>query len=391
MTFSHEHARWCGGLYVHVPFCERKCAYCDFYSVEDHSGVEDVLSAMEVEIRLAAEEGRGMKAGTVYLGGGTPSILTVKQLSRIMESLHRSFSIDPHAEFTIEVNPGTVTPQSLADYRALGCNRLSIGVQSFDDAELGWLGRIHSAEQARRCFAEARAAGFDNISIDLISSLPGQTEEQCVRSLEEAVRMQPEHISAYTLIVEDNTPLSAWVKEGRVTPNAEVHESQLFVATMALLAKAGFEHYEVSNYAQPGRRSRHNSAYWNHTSYLGFGPSAHSFLWKRPGSEARRWANVRSIRAYVDRLRAGTSPLDHNESLNDQQLLDEAIFLGLRSDGLDFSRIERMKGSGLTDRQRDTLRNICDAGLATCDGQRVRLTPKGFLLCDEICARVLIP
>ena len=376
---------------MHVPFCERKCAYCDFYSVEDHSALEDVLSAMEVEIRLAGEEGRGMTAETLYLGGGTPSILTVKQLSRIMESLHRSFSIDPHAECTIEVNPGTVTLQSLSDFRALGCNRLSIGVQSFDDAELGWLGRIHTAEQARRCFADARAAGFDNISIDLISSLPGQTEEQCVRSLDEAVRMQPEHISAYTLIVEDHTPLSAWVEEGRVTPNAEAHESQLYEATMALLAKAGFEHYEVSNYARPGRRSRHNSAYWNHTSYFGFGPSAHSFLWKHPGSEARRWANVRSIGAYVDRLRAGTSPQDLTESLSDQQLLDEAIFLGLRSDGLDFAAIERMKGRGLTGRQRETLRDVCDAGLATSDGQHVRLTSQGYLLCDEICARVLIP
>jgi oxygen-independent coproporphyrinogen-3 oxidase len=204
---GNDRALWRGGLYVHVPFCERKCVYCDFYSVEDHSHVEEVLAAMEEEILLAAETGRGMHVDTVYFGGGTPSVLTLPQMTRIVDALHRSFSIPPQAEFTIEVNPGTVTAQSLKAFRGLGCNRLSIGIQSFTDAELKFLGRIHTAEQGLRCFADARSAGFDNISIDLISSLPGQTVERCLWSLEEAVHLQPEHVSAYTLIIEEHTPL----------------------------------------------------------------------------------------------------------------------------------------------------------------------------------------
>ena len=381
---------WHGGLYVHVPFCERKCSYCDFYSVENRSLVEDFLSAIEEEIRTSAERGRGMHVDTVYIGGGTPSVLTLPQMRRIVDALRCWYTIDPHAEFTIEVNPGTVTRETLSGFRLLGCNRLSIGIQSFDDAELAFLERIHTADEARRCVADARAAGFENLSLDLITALPGQTVEGCVRSLEEAVALQPEHISAYTLIIEEHTPLFDRVKEGRVVPLDDARETQCYETTMAVLERAGFEHYEVSSFARPGRRSRHNSAYWNHTSYFGFGPSAHSFLWKGGDAQARRWANVRSIGAYCERLRVGQSPADQEETLTPDQLFDEAVFLGLRSDGLDMGVLEGLRAEGLTRRQRETLREICEAGLAFRDGERVRLTPKGYVLCDEICARLLV-
>jgi oxygen-independent coproporphyrinogen-3 oxidase len=381
---------WHGGLYVHVPFCERKCSYCDFYSVENRSDVEEFLSAIGEEIRTSTERGRGMHVDTVYVGGGTPSVLTFPQMQRIADALERWYTIDPHAEFTIEVNPGTVTREYLSGLRLLGCNRLSIGIQSFDDGELAFLGRIHTADEARRCVADARAAGFENLSLDLITALPGQTVESCVRSLEEAVALQPEHISAYTLIIEEHTPLFDRVKEGRVIPQDDARETEFYETTMTVLERAGFEHYEVSNFARPGRRSRHNSAYWNHTSYFGFGPSAHSFLWKGGNAEARRWGNVRSIGTYCERLHGGRSPADQEETLTPGQLFDEAVFLGLRSDGVDIGILEGLRVGGLTHGQHETLREVCEAGLAFRDGARVRLTPKGFVLCDEICARLLV-
>jgi len=387
---ARSHA-WHGGLYLHVPFCERKCSYCDFYSVENSSLVEEYLSALEEEVRRSVEWGRGLHVDTVYLGGGTPSILTLPQMQRILDALHRWYGIDPDAECTIEVNPGTVTRETLAGFRSLGCNRLSIGVQSFDDAELAFLGRIHSADDARRCVADARTAGFDNISLDLITALPGQTVEQSVRSLKEAVQLQPEHLSAYTLIVEDHTPLFERVRRGEVIPQSDGDEARFYESTIKVLEGAGFEHYEVSNFARPGFRSRHNSAYWDHTSYLGFGPSAHSFVWKGREGEARRRANVRSVGAYCERLSRGESPADQEEVLSVAQLFDEALFLGLRSTGLETGVLEGLREGGLTQRQHQTLREICDAGLARRESGRVRLTAKGYVLCDEICARLLVP
>ena len=388
---TNNNARWSGGLYVHVPFCERKCVYCDFFSVESLEPVEEYLSALEEEIRMSADAVRGMHAATVYLGGGTPSLLSPAQLDRVLSGLREQVPFEPGAEITLEVNPGTVTLQSLRDMRRLGFNRLSIGIQSFDDAELKFLGRIHTADDARRCISDARAAGFDNISIDLIVSLPGQDEERCEASLREAVSLEPQHISAYTLIVEDHTPLSQWVKTGQVKPNDEHREAALYEKTMAILNLAGYEHYEVSNYARPGFRSKHNSSYWTHTTYLGFGPSAHSFLWKEGETKARRWSNVRSIGRYCDQLRQREHPLEREETLDAGQLFDEAVFLGLRSDGLDPMLLARRWGKGLTERQHAVVRDICSEGWAVVEDGRIRLTARGFLLCDEICARLMVP
>lgn len=379
------------GLYVHVPFCERKCAYCDFYSLENRDGMAEYLAAIETEIALYADATPRLRARTLYYGGGTPSILTIGQLERMQGVFSGSFSLEADAEITIEVNPGTVTKQSLAAYRSLGFNRLSIGVQSFDPVALEFLGRIHSADDARRCIGDARDAGFDNLSIDLIYSVPGQSDERWYATLDEAVALAPEHISAYSLIVEEQTPLYVQVSEGRVTPNAEAQEASLYEGTMARLERAGFEHYEVSNYARPGYRSRHNGSYWNHTSYLGFGPSAHSFFAGVRGGEARRWSNIRSVGGWSAMLRNGERPLEREEVLTNQELFEEGIFLGLRSDGLDPAIVEARSGIGLTERQRSTLQGLLENGLATLDGGRTRLTPAGYVLCDEICARMLVP
>ena len=379
------------GLYVHVPFCERKCAYCDFYSLENRDDVAEYLDAVETEIRLYAEPEQPVRARTLYYGGGTPSILTIEQLRRMQSAFARSFTLDDDAEITIEVNPGTVSRDSLAAYRSLGFNRLSIGVQSFDPVALAFLGRIHSADDARRCIRDAREAGFNDLSIDLIYSVPGQSDERWYATLDEAVALAPAHISAYSLIVEEQTPLFVQVSEGRVTPNADAHEALLYEGTMARLERAGYEHYEVSNYARPGCRSRHNGSYWDHTSYLGFGPSAHSFMGGVQGEQPRRWSNVRSVGGWSAMLRMGKRPLEREEFLTDQGLFEEGIFLGLRSDGLDPGLVAARTGITLTGRQQATLEGLLEGGLARRENGLVRLTAAGYVLCDEICARMLVP
>ncbi|CAG0990123.1 partial Heme chaperone HemW, partial [Anaerolineae bacterium] len=302
-----------------------------------------------------------------------------------------SFRIEPDAEITIEVNPGTVDPASLAAYRSLGFNRLSIGVQSFDPGALAFLGRIHSADDARRCIRDARDAGFANLSIDLIYAVPGQTDASWYATLDEAIALRPEHISAYSLIVEEDTPLYVQVREGNVTPHTDPREAALYEGTMARLSAAGYDHYEVSNYARPGCRSRHNSSYWDHAPYLGFGPSAHSFVASSAEGPALRWSNVRSLQGWSGMIEKGERPVSQEEVLSGQEVFDEGIFLGLRANGLDRARVERLSGIRFTGRQHQTLADLVGAGLAVEEEGRFRLTPAGFVICDEICARLLVP
>ena len=379
------------GLYCHVPFCERKCAYCDFYSLENHGGIDAFAGLIAREIALYADERDPARVRTLYFGGGTPSVLAIDQLQVLQDAFRHAFRFEPDAEITIEVNPGTVDRASLAAYRRTGFNRLSIGVQSFDPGALAFLGRIHSADDARRCIRDARVAGFTNVSIDLIYAVPGQTDESWYATLDEAIALGPEHISAYSLIVEEDTPLFVQVREGKVTPHTDPREAALYEGTMARLSAGGYEHYEVSNYARPGCRSRHNSSYWEHATYLGFGPSAHSFFASSLPGPAMRWSNVRSLQGWTAMLEKQERPIAQEEALSAQQLFDEGIFLGLRANGLDPAGVERLSGVQFSSRQRQTLKDLQDGGLAVEDGGRVRLTPAGFLICDEICARMLVP
>ncbi len=378
------------GIYIHVPFCERKCLYCDFYSVEGAGHIDRYLAALTEEMRLRAPSAGKTGITSVYFGGGTPSLLTAQQLEEVLGVLRGAYRVTADAEVTIEVNPGTVTSASLQDLRGLGINRLSVGVQSFADTELGFLGRIHTAADARRCLADARSAGFHNISLDLIYSIPGQTEEAWERTLREALLYRPEHISAYSLIVEEHTPLHRLVGEGVVVPNDDAREALLYEQGMMLLAAAGYEQYEVSSYALPDRQSRHNASYWRHANYLGFGPSAHSFWWRGPDARARRWSNFRQLGAYCDALLIGAEPVEQEELLGARELIDERIFLSLRSDGLDLGSLRADFAYEPTSRQMQTLRDACAGGLAEQAGDRFRLTRQGYLLCDELCARMLV-
>ena len=376
-------------LYVHIPFCEKKCLYCDFYSIENLSSVDQFLSSLHCEIDLHAPYGDGVAFETVFFGGGTPSLLRPDQLEGILSHLRAVYDVRPDAEITVETNPGTVTPDKLRAFKSLGITRLSIGIQSFHDDELKFLSRIHDREEALRCVGFARDAGFDNLNIDLMYSLPGQSPDRWKSNLVQAVALGTEHISAYSLIVEDNTPLARMVAAKQVSPNPVETEAAMYELTMEFLCGQGFEHYEVSNYARSGFRSRHNYNYWNHENYLSFGPSAHSF-WRQAGSGfGVRWWNIANISHYCDRLQDGNPPLVTREFVRTRELMNERVFLGLRSDGLNMKRFEEEFGVTLTSSHGATIRQLVDEQYAEMNDDHLRLTSKGFLLCDEISARLL--
>jgi oxygen-independent coproporphyrinogen-3 oxidase len=377
-------------LYVHIPFCERKCVYCDFYSVESSDSLGRFLDALRVEAELYREMAEGSRFETLFLGGGTPSLLSPLQMEGLLGMLRSAFWLAAEPEITVETNPGTVDREKLAAYRSLGVNRLSIGIQSFHDEELQFLGRIHDPGQAARCVEMARETGFGNVSVDLIYSLPGQSAARWESTLRRAVGLGPDHISAYSLIVEEHTPLARSVAAGRVVPNSAEAEAGLYEQAMRLLAAEGFEHYEVSNYARPGFRCAHNLAYWTHVNYLGLGPSAHSFWRAAPGTPARRWWNVANVTAYCERLESSGVPVASEEQLDRPTLLNEAILLGLRAGGIDQGRLRRDLGFELSEGQRRLIASLEEEGLATSTGEVLALTDRGYLLCDEIVRRLFV-
>lgn len=373
------------GLYIHIPFCEHKCIYCDFYSIAPNGGrtkfdglVEQFLTALRTEITLRSQAGEyAAEFSSIFVGGGTPSLLPPSGIADILEALHSHFRVAPGAEITLETNPGTVDAEKLRSFRHAGVNRLSIGIQSFHDDELAFLSRIHSSEQARRCVGDAYRAGFDNVSMDLIFSLPSHTLERWESNLRQAVALHPTHLSCYSLIVEPNTPLATMVAAKQISPLPESVDAALYELTIQFLESEGFEQYEVSNFARPGYKSRHNLTYWNHDEYLGFGPSAHSF-WN-----GRRFWNVANIVRYTECLRQRQVPEAGSEQLTAEELMEEEIFLGLRSEGIDLQGFRHRYGKDLVVENERTNRFI-QQNLMRIDRDRLRLTAKGFLLCDEI-------
>lgn len=333
-----------GGIYVHVPFCVRKCVYCDFFSITDLNLKPLFLEALSADI-AAAEPGR-LEFDTLYFGGGTPSILDPAEVGRIIDAIASRLRLAGSAEVTLEANPGTVDSQKLSGFRSAGVTRLNLGVQSFQEKNLRMLGRIHSAGQAHAALADARRAGFEDVGVDLIYGLPGQTRESWMADLESALAHEPAHLACYMLSVEPGTPLAEDQRLGRFRPAPEEDAADLFMATSELLAGRGFRHYEISNFARrageggrQARTSRHNSKYWSYAPYLGFGPAAHSFLPPR-----RSW-NHRDLRRYIEDLKAGRRPLDGEETLSLGQQMLEVVMLGLRtSAGIDLEVFRRRFG-----------------------------------------------
>ncbi len=317
-------------LYVHVPFCARRCSYCDFsIAVRRAVPVAEYINALTTEMEVRQVGRRCDALHSLYLGGGTPSRLGADGVSALLHAIRRRVVLDVDAEVTLEANPEDITIDALRAWRVAGVNRLSIGVQSFDDAVLRWMHRAHNAKQARDALALARAQGFDAFSVDLIFGVPDALERNWERDIDEVATLRPHHVSLYGLTVETHTPLGRWRARGESVESPEERYEAEFLHAHHQLTDVGFEHYEVSNFALPGRRARHNSAYWNEAPYLGVGPSAHGF----DGTQ-RRW-NESAYAAWLRRVTSAVDPVDGCESLTGENRSAEAVYLGLRTrDGL---------------------------------------------------------
>ena len=370
------------GIYIHVPFCVKKCRYCDFYSITDFSLRSDFTDALIREIKMAPDPG---PADSLYIGGGTPSVLDPAEIERVVAAVLERFSFNPDSEITLEVNPGTVDEEKLPGFKAAGINRLNLGIQSFNKEALVFLGRIHTAEDSTRAVEAARTAGFDNLGLDLIYGLPGQTAEELQRDLEKAAAFNPEHLSCYLLTYEKGTPLYKDREKGVVLPLPESRAADLFSLTRDLLGHLGYEQYEISNFARcKAYRSRHNRKYWTFAPYIGLGPAAHSFL------EPKRYWNHRDLGEYLADLANGSLPVEAKETLDKSQQMIEAVYLGLRQTrGIpvpDFNKRFAVEFKTLFEPA------LSDPGLKKLLEVRedfCRLTPQGMLVMDTVVARLV--
>jgi oxygen-independent coproporphyrinogen-3 oxidase len=339
------------------------------------------MEALSREISLnSAIVSADTEFDTIYFGGGTPSLMREVELEKILAELHQHFRFSKDVEVTLETNPGTVDIDKLKSFRALGINRLSIGIQSFHDDELKFLGRIHSAQQAKDTIRAARAAGFDNLSLDFIYALPGQDLSRWRETLHAALEFTPEHISAYNLIFEEGTPFYKKLQKGEMRRQPEENEIRFFEWTHSELEQNGFDHYEISNYGCGEENySRHNYKYWQHVPYLSFGPSAHSY-WN-----GERYGNVRSVLKYIRLLTDGGLPVDFRERPGQPELLTEQIMLQLRTaKGIRLERFEQVNSFRFEQRFAPRIAELCNEGLAVLTPAQFYLTAKGMLLCDEI-------
>lgn len=376
-------------LYVHFPFCLAKCRYCDFNSRPAGPGeIELYLEALHREFDLWSRGQPGRRAVSLYLGGGTPSLLEPSAVARLLESCARIFPFEGGAEITIEANPGTVTRERLAGYLAAGVNRLSLGVQTFDDRLLARIGRLHTGIQARDAVVAARRAGFANVGIDLIQALPGHDPAAWEEEICTAVDLAPEHLSVYPLSIEEGTPLSEELGAGHVSIPSEEDSVRMFEMTGDLLEGAGYEQYEIANYARSGFRSRHNMAYWVRRSYLGFGAGAHSFI--REEGFGRRWHNPVNAGTYAAAMRGGTLPRENEVGLTERDAMAEFVYLGLRlREGIAPDRFFGEFGQSIYFVYGAEIAQLADAGLLVEEGGRLRLTPRGRLLANQVFVRFL--
>lgn len=366
------------GLYIHFPYCTHKCFYCDFYSLENFSTYKPFINALKKEIELRTKDiHEKIKISSVFIGGGTPSLINTSDLSEIIEYVRKRFEIDEYTEMTIECNPGSALKEKLIDFRAIGFNRLSLGVQTFVESELKFLERIHNANEANTAIEFARNAGFDNVSLDIIFSIPGQTIESLKYSMERALSLGTDHLSAYSLIYEPGTPLEKAHRAGKISKVDEELDAENYQFVMEFMRSAGFEQYEVSNYAKNGKYCRHNLDIWHGGEYFAFGPSAHGLIF---GS---RYNNFRSINKYIEYLNTDLLPTENIEILDTKTKLEEMLYLGLRSDGIDIDKINRIFQIDLLNMIADKTARLERSGMISLDS-KIRLSASGYQLCDEI-------
>lgn len=372
------------GLYVHIPFCHRKCGYCDFNSYAMSGAIVPAfIDALHKEIDRCPYA--GVRASTVFFGGGTPTFLDGDALARILEHLHQRFAIDADAEITIEANPGSVDAEQLRILRQAGFNRLSFGVQSFDVDELKRMERIHSPEDVLQGVCWAREVGFNNINLDLIFALPDQTLTRWQSNLQQAIALRPEHLSLYALMLEPNTRFYHLYQKGKLHLPDEETQVEMFRLAQQLTREAGYRQYEISNYALPGYECRHNLIYWHNLPYLGFGPGAVSFY------EGRRWMNIKHPREYVRRVQAGESLELESECLTGWDSVAETLMLGLRlTDGVDLTQLEQRYGLPVQAYYQPIIQEMASRGWLVQEGSRIRLTEEGLLWHSEVAMAFLI-
>lgn len=374
------------GIYIHIPFCIKHCPYCDFAVVEGllHTA-PDYVDALCAEMRAgAARHAPNPPVATIFLGGGTPSLLRAGKIARILDTVRECFVVLPDAEVTLEANPGPLQPRHLAGFCAAGVTRISIGMQTFNVAGLASLGRLHTPQDGYDAVTHARDVGFTDLSLDLIFGWEGQTLADWRADLETAVTLQPDHISAYALTVEEGTPLARSVAAGATILPDDDRAAEMFVAADELLAASGYLHYEISNYARPGHRSRHNCAYWLNGDYLGFGVGAHSHR------HARRWWNVRDYHTYLQRVAATGSSAEDGENLSAATAMGETMMLGMRlAEGVSSDAFARRHGLSVSEVYGPVIAEYVAQGWVTDNGGRIALTTAGRLLADGIAARFL--
>jgi oxygen-independent coproporphyrinogen-3 oxidase len=374
------------GIYLHIPFCSAICNYCNFNRGLFEPGLKErYVEALEREIRLDAGDGSGPsragEADTIYFGGGTPSLLEPAEVARLVAACRDTFAVSPDAEVTLETNPETSSRERMEQFRAAGVNRISFGVQSFREAELRRLGRLHTAQRARDAVAEARAAGIENVSVDLMMWLPQQSRADWRESVEGLIDVSPEHASLYLLEVYPNAPLKDEMARAGWSLAPDEDAAEMYLWSLGRLDEAGYRQYEISNVARPGRESRHNLKYWQDGAWLGFGCGAHS---TRSGA---RWKNVAATEDYVARVSSGQPAAIDRRELSRDERLEDALFMGLRlAAGVDIDVIGRRYGVDVLRRFGGGLQRFRDEGLVRLDGARLRLTREGMLLANEIMA-----
>jgi oxygen-independent coproporphyrinogen-3 oxidase len=367
------------GLYIHVPFCTSVCPYCDFaVTIAGKQRRQGWVDGVVREAQMYSD--RGLRFDTVYFGGGTPSSLEPEQLATIIDGLWDRLEVAPDATLFLEINPEDVSRARVAEWRDLGMHFVSLGVQSFDDDDLEFLGRRHSAADARRAVDMLCDGGFDTVSIDLIYGVEGRTEAHWRQQLETALSSGAEHVSCYQLTVHEETLFGRRVARGEVAELDDDAQSRLFFLTHRIAADAGFDGYEVSNFAlAPAHRSRHNQKYWDHTPYLGLGPSAHSF------AGGRRWWNRRKLRLWQVAVDLGEFPVEGSEQPSRNELLLEALMLGFRTTaGVDLNRLQSQCGIGLLDSNRDVIDQFCESGHLSMEGRQLRPTVAGMAVADTL-------
>jgi|WetSurMetagenome_2_1015567.scaffolds.fasta_scaffold00031_66 oxygen-independent coproporphyrinogen III oxidase len=367
-------------LYIHIPFCVKKCLYCDFYSIRaDGQTIDRYVSALCREMTM--RRNAAGRIDSVYIGGGTPSILSGKHIAQIMDRLRDNFSLAAGAEITSEANPESLTEDKATVMSRAGINRISLGVQSLNDNELALLGRPHDSTAAIKAFHTARDAGFDNISLDLIYGIPGQQLSTWMNTVEHVLELQPEHISTYELTPEEHTPLYDLLEKGELGLCDEDEIVSMYYSAKDLLAKHGYEHYEISNFALDGRRCSHNVNYWNRGVYLGLGAGSSSF------TDECRSSNIADVERYISGIESGVLPDREEIGMNSEDRLKETIFLGLRkTEGFDINLIP----PDSLDRMKEALRDMTQQGLVVITDNHLMPTRKGLLLCNEIIVRLML-